>query len=241
MSERSRGGSPILRHELRERPIEVAHGDPEIIEAVDRHIERFLGPVANVFHEIVSTDVHVDVHAVAPSAARPFWTLVTSGMSERPMTVPPGAEDFAFAELMITLPATWRLSMEDFQDERWYWPVRWLKTLACLPHEYATWLGFGHTVPNGDPPGPYGPGTDFCCMFVAPPVSLPEGFHTAHTPSGRAVSFYALYPLYREEMELKLEAGTDELLARFEAAAILDDVRPGRKNVAERKKLFGLF
>ena len=51
---------------------------------------------------------------------------------------------------MAALPGDWRLTADDFKDERWYWPVRQLKYLARLPHKHATWLGFGHTIPNGD-------------------------------------------------------------------------------------------
>src|SRR5690606_27736593 len=81
--------------------------------------------------------------------------LVTSGMSDLPMSVPEDAGCPGFAELMVTLPAGWKLDQASFQDENWYWPVRLLKSLARLPHKHATWLGFGHTVPNGHPAGPY--------------------------------------------------------------------------------------
>ena len=69
--------------------------------------------------------------------------------------VPEDAGAETRAELMIALPAEWKLADSQLEDERWYWPIRNLKALARLPHEYETWLGFGHTVPNGDPPEPY--------------------------------------------------------------------------------------
>ena len=36
-------------------------GDPELIDAITAHIEKHLGPVEQVFHEIVSPTVHVDL------------------------------------------------------------------------------------------------------------------------------------------------------------------------------------
>ena len=32
------------------------------------------------------------------------------------------------------------------KDEKWYWPIRLLKSLARLPIASDTWLGFGHTL-----------------------------------------------------------------------------------------------
>jgi hypothetical protein len=36
----------------------------EHIEAISAHLERHLGPVSGVFHEIISDLVHIDVHVV---------------------------------------------------------------------------------------------------------------------------------------------------------------------------------
>lgn len=38
---------------------------------------------------MLSPYVHVDIHIVEPTDERPWTTLVTSGMSERPMHAPP--------------------------------------------------------------------------------------------------------------------------------------------------------
>ena len=49
-----------------------------------------------VFHEIVSDVVHIDLLHVPPRRERPFHTLVTCGMSVRPMNVPQDAEEFRY-------------------------------------------------------------------------------------------------------------------------------------------------
>ena len=36
---------------------------------------------------------------------------------------------------------------KDLPYER-FWPIQMLKFLARFPHEYKTWLGWGHTIPN---------------------------------------------------------------------------------------------
>ncbi|MDG4772986.1 hypothetical protein [Solwaraspora sp. WMMD792] len=40
--------------------------------------------------------------------------------------------------------------------------------MARLPHEYSTWIGDWHSVPNGDPPQPYAAGTPFAGVVVTP-------------------------------------------------------------------------
>lgn len=221
----------ILRHQAPAHEGAGSLGDAALIDAVSEFIEKHLGPVAHVFHEIVSEHVHIDVHVVAPRPERNFWTLVTSGMAEKPMKVPdePGFEGVPRqVELMICLPPEWTVQQEAFKDERVFWPIRWLKKLARLPHEFNTWLGYGHTVPNGDPPEPFAPSVRFACMLVAPPLSVSDDWGPIQMADGREIWVFGLYPLYSEEMEYKLANGTEALLDRFDALELNDIVDVNR-------------
>ena len=137
-----------------EEPVE----DP-IVSAIGEHVTKHIGPVANVFQERAFEGVQIDVMIIPPGEERDYLTLVTCGMSERPMRVPlENPEDLGLlpelrhAELLLCLPSDWPFSHEAFQAEENYWPIRWLKKIARLPHRQDAWLGLGHTVPNGDPP-----------------------------------------------------------------------------------------
>jgi hypothetical protein len=229
----SLSGSPVWHHG-EPAPFQPAQGEM-CLQQIGDHIARHLGKVESVFHEVVSDTVHVDVHFVEASDAFPFRRLVTSGMSDLPMTTPEGADVPRHAELMVTLPADWKLDMASFEDEAWYWPVRLLKTLARLPHKHATWLGFGHTVPNGDPPQPYAANTRLCGAIVVPPLSAPEDFHTLEIDAGKTIAFYSVVPIHAAEMELKLRKGSDALFDRFDAKGIADIVDPRRPDVAKRR------
>ncbi len=116
-TETSPAGAEILRHQPREREFEPATGDSSAIEQIEAHIEEHLGEVDQVWHEMVSDLVHIDIYQIPPTVDRPFWTLVTTGMSDLPMTVPEGAEDYTYAELMLCLPPDWKMSQQDFEDE----------------------------------------------------------------------------------------------------------------------------
>jgi len=142
-------------------------------------------------------------------------------------------------ELMISLPSNWKIDEESFKDESWYWPVRLLKFFASLPHKHNTWLGFGHTVPNGDPPEPYASNTELCGSIVLPSVSVPEGFHKLSISAEKEIFFYAVVPLYADEMNLKLRKGTNELLSLFDKKKLNDIVNIKRVDLT--KKRFGFL
>lgn len=232
--ELSEGGFPVYRHESRTKGFETAAGDGESIQAIGAHIDQHLGQVDMVYHEIVSDLVHIDVHHVKPRPGRLFHTLVTSGMSDRPMAAPPGAEGFQYAELLMCLPHTWPISEASFKDENYYWPVRTLKMLARFPHEYDTWLGWGHTIPHDNAVSPYAPSTKLCCSLLLPPVLAPPEFPVLEISPEKTVHFYALVPLYREEMDFKLKRGTEPLCDLFDKAGVNELVDITRKNVCKR-------
>ncbi|MFN0098537.1 MAG: suppressor of fused domain protein [Gemmatimonadaceae bacterium] len=216
-------------------------GDPDIIESVDAHITRQVAPVDLVFHEIISPDLHIDVHWVKPARDRPFHTLVTSGMSERPMFTPAEAADFRFAELAILLDPKWPIDHARFSDENVYWPIRLLKTVARFPFEAETWVGMGHSVAAANPPEPLAPATQLSCAILLPPLSLGEGFMHMPRKDGGTTYFWNVLPLYTDELALKLEKGSDALMDALDAVGVDDVVRQERPRATGRKKFLGLF
>jgi len=229
----SLSGAPVWHHD------EPAPWQPAAAEAclehISEHIARYLGEPASVLHEIASDTVHIDVHVVMPTEEFPGIRLVTSGMSDLPMAVPPEAGAPRFLELMISLPADWRISEESLQDERWYWPIRLLKVLARLPHKHDTWLGYGHSMPNGYPPEPFAPGVAFCGALLLPPLSVPPEFYKLKIDEEKEITFLAVVPLFAGEMDLKLRRGSDALLDLFDRHDIGDVVDIGRRDVSKRR------
>lgn len=237
--ENSESGSPIHRYKEEEaNEFEGAGGEPSIEEVSD-HIEKYVGTIETVLHELVSNQVHIDVHWVKPTNERPFHTLVTSGMSDKPMNTPEGAEGSKFAELVICLPESWKLSEEDQKDENNYWPLRWLKYLARFPHEYNTWFWWSHTIPNGDPAEPFADNTELNTMLLLPTLAFGEGFQTLEVPN-KKIHFFTLIPLYTEEVNLKMKKGVEALYDGFDKYGISDIVDISRPLTVKKKK-FGFF
>ncbi len=199
-------------------------GDVSLIAAICGHIERRVGKIAFVFHELESDALHIDVHYVPASRRRPFDLLVTSGMSELPMRTPEAAFCWRYAELVALLHPGWLLS-----SERHCWPVRMLTDLARYPHRNKTWLGCGHSIGDAeDPPRPYAPGTRLTAALLRHSPMLPARFSTMRGPSERKISFLTVIPLYGEELRVKLHEGTETLLALFAECGISDIIDPHR-------------
>jgi hypothetical protein len=229
MGEQDSKVGPTFRYTEPSKPFEFAIGDSENIEAISAHITRHVGPVETVFHEIISDKVHIDVHIVAPSEKFPFYTLVTSGMSDRAMKAPEKYARFAHAELFICLPPAWKMEQADWKDEANYWPVRWLKTLARFPHEYDAWLWWGHTMPHGDPPAPIHPSTALSAFLLLQNFRLPDAFRTLKISEEKTIHFLSLVPLYSDELEYKFKHGGEGIESRFKQTGlseVLDIKRP---------------
>ena len=199
-----------------------------------RHMEEHYAPVEkNAFHEIVPGDPSVSVHVIPPTPTRPWTTLFTAGMSDKPMTVPQGYEESRFAELMIHLPPDWPLSLEAFGDRNHFWPVQMLKKIAYLPHLSGSWLGPPPTIiSNDDPPEPFAPNTAFTCMML-----LLEDAETGRlkTKDGRVILLHWMLPLYTEERDLELEAGLAHLFELFDRYEVPRVVDINRVNVAKQQ------
>jgi hypothetical protein len=209
----------------------------EILDEVPAHIERFVGPVSNVFHEIVSDELHIDVHIVPSAPDRPYTLLFTTGMSMRAMQGPPPPGVSQLAELMVFLPPDWSAG-EDFsllkQDEN-YWPVMEMKKLARLPHEMGFLLREFISVPFDDPPKP-APGTDFGGFLATRPEIWPPMAQKVKLRSGPEIQLYALIPLTMNEMAWKAHQPSGDAfheLMRRENVNLLDMLiaMPGRASL----------
>ena len=235
----SDGGSVIHRHAARTSGFEFATGDSENIERISDHIERHIGKVSSVYHEVLSDLVHIDIHIVEPTNERPFYTLITSGMSDRRMSPPEEASHLGYAELCLCLPPNWSMGEDALKNEENYWPVYWLKFLARFPHEYQTWIFDGHTIPNSDPPEPLHPSVPFCGWMLSFPILVPEEFIELKIDSDKSIYFLAILPLYESEMNFKLKKGAEKLMQRMDKKQVSEIIDISRKDVTKGIWPFG--
>lgn len=231
----SKGGSPIYHYEENDnkewRPPQ-AYG--KYAEEISRHFKGlFPDREEFVFHEILSDLVHIDVNIVRPTEERPYYVMYTTGMSDLPMTLPDeiaDRDDLKYGELFMFLPKEWNPGREgqlnsDIPDSE-YWPIGLIKYLARFPHEYNTWLGWGHTIPNG---AGYEPVCADSKMGGVVLVQTGGDMGSMKAEDGNEINFYMVVPAYKEEIEFKLEYGMEALdkwFAEGNLPMILDIHRP---------------
>ena len=207
-------------------PAHISAASASYRQEIIAHIEKHLGPITATFRR-EDSDSPVDLLWLRPSANRPYHTLVTLGLSDRPMDIP---DDVANknaaerAELMIMLPPEWNISPDNLKSEQGYWPIAWLTMLADFARAPGNWLGTGYVFPNGEPMSEIAD-TPFSGILVLPPfVSHAHEACVFHSRDGTRLNLYALIPLYPGEIELKTAQGLDVLLERFDESGINSEV-----------------
>ena len=196
-------------------------------EAIENHIEKYVGPIYKVFHELISPDFHLDVYWIETEIyTEKVYVLVTCGMSDLPMNVPESLDQFRFAELCMILPGNW--NFENLNDENNFWPIKVLKDLSRYPHHYNTWLGIEHTTAE-EGNQTYSPNVGFCGSLLFVPLGIDENFYQLKHDK-KIINFYSIIPLYPEEIEFKLNNGISALLELFERHMISDIVDINRLN-----------
>ena len=203
---------------------------PDSVEIIDQHLDNFFdSEEILVLHEKESEIVHSDIFIVKPAEDRNFNLLLTCGLSALPMKVPDDLDHLKFAEITILLPTHWKLEYDDFADENNYWPIRTLKQLSKYPHLNNTWFGYGHTIPLDDT---HKVNHNFDSIILLGSITLSDDFTYIETEE-KEIYFYSAIPIYKEELEYKLEHGTDKLLSLFEQFDIDEIVDINRKNVCK--------
>jgi len=198
-------------------------------ELVDYMSEVF-GPVEPLaIQEIVPVheDVHVAIHVIHPNELHPYLVLFTVGMSDRPMNVPEGQEEYQYAELVMRLPADWPDLQAEGAGAETLWPVQHLRQIAYYPHLEDTWLG-GETAifTAADPPAPLGPNTKQTCLLLVADFPQRIPFELS---DGRKIRLYTVYPIYTDERDFEKEHGVVALLRRLQergCTAVADLTRP---------------
>lgn len=202
-------------------------------EICDYFSKVFPGRKTSVLHELLSDLVHIDVNIMSPTEDNNFYVIYTTGMSDLPMSLPEGyedREDLKYAELYAFMPPTWNPGSEfrttaDIPDSE-YWIIHMIKYLARFPHEYSTWLGDGHTIPNGPDYEPIAGGTTMGGVVLK---QLGQSLECIETDDGKKIKLLMLIPAYQEEIEYKLKYGMqklDEVFAEKNIPLVIDLQRP---------------
>ena len=198
------------------------------LKELDEFIGKEFGRFENVFHEIASPDIHLDVCICEPKD-KPYIALVTMGAGAFSMPIPEQWKkyDIDRAEYVIYIPKNWNWNSSAMED---YWPIKVLKDTARLPIMCGTWLSFGHTLQADEAGSPYASNTRLNSV-VLDFVDKDDSPVRIKTSSGKIINFYEVIPLYPEELEFKMNSDAEQLLEKFNEQDIAyRPVNPQRKS-----------
>ena len=115
-------------------------------EAIEAHLAKFINSnECIVLHEKHSPDFHLDIYMIKPNEYRPYYLLLTNGISSNPVSTPNNKKN-TYIELTILLPTTWKFDSENLKKEHYYWPIKELKSIGRYIHNNKTWLCEGHII-----------------------------------------------------------------------------------------------
>jgi hypothetical protein len=165
-----------------------------------------------------STDkkiVHIDIYQFAPTKKRPYWTLVTGGMSDMRQIEPVDPSENTSLRCEILMYVT--------EPQQWMFSV--LKDLAEMPFEESTYLHWWHTVPNGKPMTTRP--SLLTSFFFLPPYFEQNGFDSLML-EGDPVDFLWMIPITEKEREYAINNGSLQLekkIEEFNLSPVVDEAR----------------
>jgi hypothetical protein len=96
-----------------------------------------------------------------PEGDQDVYVLATGGMSDLEMTLPPQAKN-------ADVPRRVELIFYCAEPREEY--ISTLRWVAHFPHDTKSWLGHGHTMPNGNPPAPFWGRAKLDTLLFLPPI-----------------------------------------------------------------------
>ena len=202
-------GAEIIRHKNIERQFGITDKpDAEYRQAREAAYEKLLGKALSVSHELLPQIPHVDVFIFRRSRGNQFvYSLVTGGMSDLEMTLPPPASS--------EVPRRVELIFYCSEPREEY--INTLRWVAHFPHDSKSFLGYGHTMPNGNPPAPFwGSAVLDTLVFLPPIVKKDQTLPSELKLGGQPVHFLWVVPLTSAECDFKLQNGLDKLMNLFQ-------------------------
>jgi len=175
----------------------------EDLEIVETFIKENFGRYENIIHEIISDIIHIDVAVIEPNPAKDYYTLVTIGTGAKKMN---NIDAYNRVEIMIHLPRNWDIHSN---EEKWYWPIRLIKSLSRLPFANDTWIGVEHTIQYNDN---FFVDTNFSGVILTPAFDPNKEYKTVTLKNNNKVHFIQVLPITIEEMQFKIENNCAELL-----------------------------
>lgn len=201
---------------------EEEYEEPSSHAVIRAAFEEVYGPIQTTYYQNFPSEVPIQAHIIAPSAAHPYYVLFTTGMSDRAV-----GYNLLYVENMMKVPADWLDGEADWSDKDKKWPINWLIKLANIPHAEKTQPERGDIVSNNDGLATvYDIETHLSGMLI----SAPTDSDIQRLPiEGKEIRIDELVPVYKAEWQYAEVNGNEALqekLAVAQVQEVIDFQRP---------------
>lgn len=175
-------------------------------EYISRFIcENFGISKPDVFMDLIPEVIHVDVFCAHPTEEKPYYVIMTSGLSEYAMKCEKNED--SRCELMMLLPKDWNI--QSTASTLWNWPISVLKQAARCTYTSDEAL-YEYSCFKFEP---FAENTELCALLSVRPTDEKLRFITG--ADGAVINVYIAVPIYREELDFTAANGAEALLEKI--------------------------
>lgn len=186
----------------------------EDMREYEEYIEKNFGKF-KVYHELYSPDIHIDILIVPPSPEANYYKLITEGIGAYKMNTPEELNDYRLdrMELITYLPPSWDMKI----DEQVGWIISNMKLIGRVPIMNNTFICSGQTISYYDENDIKD--KKFCASLLINGMTYNNKELHFRFDENRKINFYQVIPIFKEELQYKLDNGLEAFLD------VLDDNR----------------
>jgi len=161
--------------------------------------------------------------------------LLTSSFHSYQMPVPEKLQGYDYGELYFCVPEYWDLTKIETPEVRWMF--EWLTRITAYTIKNNTWLGDGHTYNCTK----YGKQLSTSMrqdhLFISCPDYLEEELKPIEMEN-KTIYFWALIPIFGDEMDFKQGKGTVKLKKKFLLKGVTEKLDAFRQSCLKNRWLF---
>jgi hypothetical protein len=161
--------------------------------------------------------------------------LLTSAFHNYQMPVPEKLQGYEFGQLYFCIPEYWDLTNTENPEVRWLFD--WLIRIATYTITNNTWLGDGHTYNCTKYGKQLSPAIRQDHLFISSPNYLDEELKPVELED-KIINFWALIPLFGDEMDYKQGKGTVKLKKKFLLKGVTEKLDEFRQSCLRNRWLF---
>ncbi|MFM7662031.1 MAG: suppressor of fused domain protein [Bacteroidota bacterium] len=161
--------------------------------------------------------------------------LMTSSFHTYQMPVPEKLQPLEYGELYFCIPEYW--DMKNPNSAEFNWLFEWLIRITTYTINNNTWLGDGHTYDCSKNGKQLSHSIKQDHLFISSPNYLEEELKPIEL-EGKIIHFWALIPLFGDEMDYKQGKGTVKLKKKFLIKGVTEKLDEFRQSCLKNRWLF---